>query len=347
MKIHLNFSIFSALGAALLFGASTPFAKSFIGEISPILLAGLLYLGSGIGLLIVRCVKDKAWQSTGLLRQDWWVWAVTIFIGGVIAPILLMTGLMYLTAATSSLLLNFEPVMTALLAWIVFREHTSLRMILGMALIILGGVLLSWQYSTNQHVWLGTLAIAAACLCWAIDNNLTRKIAGAEVFFLAGSKGLIAGIVNISLALLLNVTLPSWQNISWVLLVGFLGYGISLVLFVLALRDLGTGRAGAYFATAPFIGAIIAVIFFHSSTNLLFWLAAGLMGIGVWLHLTEHHEHIHTHEYLLHSHYHKHDLHHQHEHDFPWDNSKSHSHSHEHHELTHSHQHYPDIHHRH
>ena len=195
--------------------------------------------------------------------------------------------------------------------------------------------------------WHGSLAIAGACLCWAIDNNMTRKISSADSFFIAGSKGLVSGVVNVSLALAIGLTLPVWSKISYALLVGFVGYGVSLVMFVLALRGLGTARTGAYFSTAPFVGAAIAIVFFHEPTSVLFWIAAVLMLMGVWIHLTESHEHTHTHEYLFHNHRHAHDKHHQHTHDFPWDGKEPHTHPHEHESITHSHHHYPDIHHRH
>lgn len=347
LKPHFSSATLAALGAALLFGGSTPFAKQLVGDISPLLLAGFLYLGSGLGLALARIIKDRCWNNSGLLKNEW-LWLLgAIGFGGVIAPTLLMIGLVQTSAATASLLLNFEAVLTAVLAWIFFKESTDRRIILGMLLIVAGGVILSWPQQVATQNWLGTLSITAACLCWAIDNNLTRKISSADALFIAGSKGLVAGAVNISLALIIGLTFPVLSKISYTMLVGFLGYGISLVLFVLALRGLGTARTGAYFSTAPFIGAGIAILFFHEPTSLLFLMAAVLMGIGVWIHLTENHGHIHTHESLFHSHSHSHDEHHQHVHDFAWDGKEPHSHPHQHETLTHSHRHYPDIHHRH
>lgn len=337
----------AALGAAILFGGSTPFAKQLVGHVSPLLLAGMLYLGSGIGLILARFIKDRGWAASGLIKNEWFWLTGTIGFGGVLGPTLLMIGLLHTSAASASLFLNLEAVLTAVLAWVFFKESTDRRIIFGMFLIVAGGVVLSWPSETTQHNWLGSLAIAGACLCWAIDNNLTRRISSADSLFIASSKGLVAGIVNISLALMLGLTFPAWSKISAALLLGFIGYGVSLVLFVLALRGLGTARTGAYFSTAPFIGAAIAIIFFHEPTSILFWIAATLMGIGVWIHLTENHDHIHTHEALFHSHRHIHDAHHQHTHDFPWDGSEPHTHPHQHDELTHSHPHYPDLHHRH
>ena len=338
----------AALGAALFFGGSTPFAKQLVGHISPLLLAGLLYAGSGMGLIVTRLIKDWGWHQSGLVKDDW-IWLIgAIGFGGVLGPILLMYGLQQTSAATTSLLLNFEAVLTALLAWIVFKEDTAHRIVLGMFLIVAGGVLLSWPSGeeNNQNA-LGPVAIIGACLCWAIDNNLTRKVSAGDPFFIAGAKGLVSSMVSISLALYFKLTFPDWLTTGYAFLVGFIGYGASLVLFVLALRGLGTARTGAYFSTAPFIGAAIAILFFHETTSILFWIASALMGVGVWLHLTEHHEHEHTHEPLAHNHSHIHDAHHQHTHDFPWDGKEPHTHYHLHENIKHSHPHYPDIHHRH
>jgi len=341
-------AVSAALGAAVLFGASTPFAKQLVDELPALLLAGLLYLGSGIGLAVTRLIRDRRWKSPGMPRSDW-PWLIgAIGFGGMLGPVLLMTGLAYTSAGAASLLLNLEAVLTALLAWIVFREATSARVVTGMALIVCGGVALSWSAGPEtQQSWVGPLLIAGACLCWAVDNNLTRRVSASDALFIAGSKGLVAGVVNTALAFLLGAGLPPPTIVAPALLIGFLGYGVSLFLFVLALRGLGTARTGAYFSTAPFIGAAIAILLFGETTAPSFWVAAGLMAAGVWLHLTERHVHRHTHEALLHEHAHVHDEHHQHRHDFEWDGTEPHTHPHRHAPITHSHPHYPDIHHRH
>lgn len=341
-------AIVAALGAAALFGASTPFAKALLGDTSPILLAGLLYLGSGVGLGVIRLLRDRGWRAPSLPASEWpWLLAA-IACGGVFGPALLMLGLARTSAASASLLLNFEAVLTSVLAWVVFRENTDRRIMLGMALIVGGGAILAWPRSTTSLVsGSGAWLIAGACLCWALDNNFTRKVSASDALFIASLKGLIAGITNTGLALLLGATLPSGFVLGEAMAVGLLGYGVSLVLFVLALRGLGSARTGAYFSTAPFIGALIAILGFSEVTSPELWVAAGLMGVGVWLHLTERHEHIHTHEPMPHAHRHEHDAHHQHAHDFDWDGKEPHAHPHEHTPLTHSHPHYPDIHHRH
>jgi len=344
-----RFAIVAALGAALLFGASTPFAKLLSIDISPTVLAGLLYLGSGIGLWAVRLVRDRGVAAPHLQSTEWGWLIGAIAIGGVLGPVLLMYGLTRTSAATASLLLNLEAVLTAILAWVVFRENTDRRVVLGMALIVAGGLVLTWwpTRSSAGGGTLGALAVAGACLCWAIDNNLTRKVSAADALFIGGSKGLLAGTTNLILALAIGVSLPGWSMTIAAMVIGLLGYGVSLVLFVMALRGLGAARTGAYFSTAPFIGATIAIATFHESASMAFWAAAALMAAGVWLHLTERHEHEHTHEELVHTHSHRHDSHHQHAHAFAWDGREPHTHAHRHEPRTHFHPHYPDIHHQH
>ncbi|MGF1642187.1 MAG: DMT family transporter [Thiotrichales bacterium] len=341
-------AIVAAIAAAALFGGSTPMVKLLVGSLSPLLLAGLLYLGSGLGLAIIRLARDRRWGPSGLAPGEWRWLAAAIGFGGVLGPVLLVFGLTRVGAGTASLLLNLEAVFTAGLAWLVFKENADRRIVLGMLLIVAGGAVLAWP-SGDAEVSnaVGLAAIAAACLCWGIDNNLTRRVSGADAMFIASSKGLVAGAVNTGLALVLGVSLPSWTVLTGAMLVGLVGYGLSLVLFVGALRDLGTARTGAYFSTAPFIGAALSVLVLGESAPAPFWLAAALMAMGVWLHLTERHVHEHRHEPLIHSHRHSHDRHHRHAHDFDWDGREPHTHPHAHEALTHKHPHFPDLHHRH
>lgn len=338
----------SAIGAAVLFGASTPFAKRIVGDVSPAILAGLLYLGSGVGLWVARIFRDRGFAPTGMQAAEWRWFAGAIVFGGVMGPLLLMVGLARISAANASLLLNLEAVLTAVIAWIVFRENADRRIVLGMAVIIAGGMVLAWpRQGLASDDALGALWIATACLCWAFDNNLTRKVSASDAMFIAGTKGLVAGAINLALGFLFGGSLPRIPIALDAMTIGLVGYGISLFLFVLSLRSLGSARTGAYFSTAPFIGAAVAIVLFHESATPVFWIAAALMAIGVWLHLTERHEHEHTHEATMHSHPHRHDIHHQHEHDFPWDGTEPHTHEHAHQPTTHTHAHYPDVHHRH
>ena len=343
-----NVSVIHALLAAILFGASTPFAKLLLGEVSPWLLAGLLYLGSGFGLVLARLLRDRGWKPSGLAAGEWPWLLGAIFFGGALGPLALMFGLTHTSASTASLLLNLEAVLTAVIAWVVFKENADRRIVFGMLAIVAGGVVLAWADGQGGATdWLGPLAIIGACLCWAIDNNLTRRVSASDALFIAGIKGAIAGVVNAALALALGASLPAALVLVGTLSVGLLGYGISLVFFVLALRGLGTARTGAYFSIAPFIGTAVSLALLGESTSAAFWLAAALMGWGVWLHLTEHHEHEHIHEPMEHSHRHIHDAHHRHQHDFDWNGDDAHEHWHQHEALVHKHPHFPDTHHRH
>lgn len=342
-----------ALAAALLFGASTPLAKLLTGNVSPLLLAGLLYLGSGLGLsvlLLLRRLRQRgsAQPPTPLHipRSELpWMFGAIVF-GGMLGPALLMLGLTQTSAASASLLLNMEGVLTAVIAWIVFKENADRHIVLGMVAIVFGGVLLSWAPG-GATLSPGALLIVGACLCWALDNNLTRKVSTNDAMLVACLKGLLAGASNTAIALFNGASLPDWPAIGYSGLVGFFGYGLSLTLFVVALRTLGTARTGAYFSVAPLFGVLISLALWPETPGVLFWASALLMGFGVWLHVRERHEHEHTHEPLHHSHRHRHDAHHQHTHAFAWDGVEPHGHEHGHDVLTHQHPHYPDIHHRH
>ncbi len=339
-----------ALLAAALFGASTPFAKRLVGDVPPLMLAGLLYLGSGFGLSLLLGMR-RLFARGGLaiawpVMADWGWLAGAIFFGGFLGPVLLMYGLATSTAATASLLLNFESVFTALVAWFVFRENFDRRIALGMLLIVAGAAALSWAPDAVE-VARGSLLVVAACACWAIDNNLTRKVSACDAMVIAGVKGLVAGAVSLACALQLGQTLPPAATVGAAALLGLLSYGVSLALFVLALRHLGAARTGAYFAIAPFFGAVLAIGVAHEAVTPQLLAAGLLMALGVYLHLTERHEHVHTHGALAHDHSHRHDEHHRHLHEFPWDGTEPHTHAHEHDVLVHRHPHYPDIHHRH
>jgi drug/metabolite transporter (DMT)-like permease len=344
-----NRGVQSALLAAVLFGASTPLAKGLLTSVSPQVLAGLLYLGSGLGVgtLWLWHRRTENAREAALARRDlpWLLGAIGF--GGFLGPLLLLIGLSHTPASAASLFLNLEGVFTALLAWIVFRENVDQRIALGMGAIVAGGALLAWQGRLEWGGLSGPLLVAAACLCWAIDNNLTQKVSASDPLQIAALKGATAGTVNLAIGLSFTGSLPALPRTGAALVLGFFGYGLSLVLFVLALRSLGTARTGAYFSTAPFVGAILSVVLWREPVTATLLVAGGLMALGVWLHLTERHLHDHAHETLSHAHPHSHDAHHQHSHapkDPPGD---PHTHAHVHEALTHSHPHFPDIHHRH
>lgn len=345
MRWSFTTGIPAALAAALLFGAATPLAKLLLGPFDPWMLAGVLYLGSGFGLGAVRLIRRT--PGAPVARSDWPWLAGAIFCGGVLGPLLLMWGLSHASASSASLLLNAEGVLTALLAWFVFHENFDRRIALGMALIVAGAIVLSWPGNGNLEASVPSLAIVGACLAWAVDNNLTRKVALADATKIAMLKGLAAGSVNVALALYAGAAIPSAGLVGAAALLGFLSYGVSLVLFVRALRDLGTARTGAYFSTAPFAGAVLSLALLSEPVTWPLALAAALMAWGVWLHLTEHHAHRHVHRSMDHEHEHEHDEHHRHTHEPPVPPGTRHTHLHHHAPMTHVHEHFPDAHHRH
>ena len=339
-----------ALASAALFGASTPLAKLLLGGgVDPWLLAGLLDLGSGLGLGLVHLLRGLFGvpaPEAPLRRGDLLWLGLVVLAGGVIGPLLLMLGLARTPASTAALLLNLEGLATMAIAWLWFKENVDRRLLTGAAAILAGAVLLSWQ-GGPAGVGLGALAIGGACLAWGVDNNLTRKLSSADPVQIAAIKGIVAGAVNLALAFAHGAHLPSPGAIAGAGVVGFFGYGVSLVLFVLALRHLGTARTAAYFSTAPFLGAALALILFREPVTIPLVGAAVLMGVGVWLHLSEHHEHEHAHTALDHEHRHVHDDHHQHVHGPGDPAGQPHTHWHHHAPMRHKHPHYPDLHHRH
>ncbi len=336
-----------ALSSAVLFGLSTPVSKMLLGEASPWLLAGILYVGAGFGLVLVMLIRralNLPRQEAPIRRSDLpWLAGVLVF-GGLVGPLLLMLGLSMTTASSGALLLNVEGLATMAIAWLVFRENVDGRLLIGAAAILAGAVLLSWS---GQGLLLdpGGLLIIAACICWGIDNNLARKLSSADPLQIAMLKGLVAGGVNLTLALVAGAALPPASAVIAGAVNGFFGVGISLVMFMLALRHLGAARTGAYFSLAPFIGAALSVAILHDSITPQLLGAGALMSVGLYLHLTEKHAHSHAHDAIEHEHSHVHDAHHDHVHDGQV--TEPHSHWHRHRSMRHSHPHFPDLHHRH
>jgi drug/metabolite transporter (DMT)-like permease len=346
---QLWLGVASALGSAILFGASTPAAKVLLAAVDPWPAAGLLYLGAGIGLGVIPLLKyacRKAPVETPLRTSDLPWLAGVVLAGGLLAPVLFMFGLARNGAASASLLLNLEGLATMAIAWTVFREHVDRRLLFGACSIVAGGVLLSWQ-GQEAAINGGALLVALACLAWGIDNNLTRKLSSADPAQIAMIKGIVAGSVNLGLSLALGARLPDSSAIVAGGVVGFLGYGISLVLFVAALRQLGAARTAAYFSFAPFVGAVLGIAFLDEPVTWVLVAAGGLMGVGLYLHLAERHSHDHVHDPIEHEHGHVHDDHHQHEHAAGVAAEERHAHRHRHVPLVHRHPHYPDLHHRH
>ena len=343
-------AVLYALASAALFGASTPAAKILVGSVDPVVLAGLLYCGAGGGVALLRRLLPAGVlgaPEVALTRVELPWLAGAIVAGGVLGPVLLMVGLARTGAAAASLLLSLEGAATALMAWFIFHENFDRRIALGMACLVGGAVVLSWTGTPSLASVTGPLAIVGACLAWGLDNNLTRKVSLADPLQIVELKGLIAGPFNLVLGLAAGASMPAVSAITAAGVVGFLGYGVSLALFVAALRHLGTARTGAYFSTAPFLGSAAAVLALGEPLTAQLVVAGCLMAAGVWLHLTEHHEHEHVHELLAHAHPHVHDEHHRHAHN-PFDPpGEPHTHYHEHAPMRHTHPHAPDMHHTH
>lgn len=339
-----------AIGAAVLFGLAAPAAKVLLAVSDPWMLAGLLYLGSGIGLGAWYVAGRRGSQrrrepALGAADMPWAAGAIVA--GGVVGPVLLMLGLAMGSASAASLLLNLEGVLTALLAWVVFREHFSVRIALGMLAIVAGAFVIAAGHGAVVPLERSALFVVGACLAWAIDNNLTRRVSGSDPVQLGALKGVVAGTLNVVIAHVQGAMLPSLAVIGGAAALGLLGYGVSFVLFVLALRHLGSGRTAAYFSTAPFIGALGAVALLAEAPSPRLIVAASLMAVGVWLHVTERHDHEHAHESFEHEHLHWRDAHHQHAHAPGLAITEPHSHAHVHAALRHTHRHFPDLHHRH
>lgn len=340
--------VLASLAAALLFGAGTPLAKLLLAQASPWLLAALLYLGSGLGLALLRRVRRAPAVRLPRAERKWLAGAIVA--GGIAGPVLLMLGLAGMPASAASLLLNAEAVFTALLAWFVFRENFDRRIALGMLAIVAGGLVLAWPGQMAWPHWRPALYVTAACLAWAIDNNFTRKVSLSDASWIATVKGLAAGVTNLAIALAFGAAWPPAQVVAGAALVGFASYGASLALFVVGLRELGTARTGAYFSVAPFFGALLALVLLGEPLTMPLLAAGALMAVGVALHLSERHEHPHRHDAVEHAHDHVHgagDAHHEHAHELPEEPGTRHSHPHRHEPIEHGHAHFPDAHHRH
>ena len=344
-------SLVFALLSAALFGLSTPIAKVLIGDIPPVALAGLLYLGAFAGLSIYSIGKalvssDRSRRAPPLRRKDvpWLVGAV--MAGGIAGPISLMLGLKYVSGFSASLLLNLEGVATALIAVLLFKEAAGRRLWLALGCMTLAGVFLSWDPVEGNFSIAGPLLIVFGMVCWGVDNNLTRNISDKDPVQITIVKGAVAGTVSLSAALFLGMKVPFNHLVPLALTLGAFSYGVSLVLFIKALEGLGSARTGTFFSFGPFVGALASLVILREWIGWVMFPAAGLMAFGVWLIATEKHSHVHLHEEVTHSHSHGHDDgHHTHKH--AGDVQEPHSHEHLHVEQIHSHVHWPDTHHRH
>jgi len=340
--------VLQALTAAVFFGASAPFAKLLLGNISPIFLAAFLYLGSGTGVSLIKLgqklVRPAQQTEASIKKADIKWLAGAILSGGAMAPIILMISLKNTPASTASLLLNFEGVGTTLIALFFFKEAVSRRAWMAILVITLASVFLSTNFSEGFGLSLGALGIILACVLWGVDNNLTRNISGKDPLVIVAWKGVVAGMLSFFLAFLLGNPMPSFTSIISTMIVGFVSYGMSTILFILSMRGLGAARTSALYGTAPLAGVLLSIIIFGESPSAAYRLAGILMIGGALLLINEEHSHSHTHTALFHEHSHRHDDP-AHAHDAI--TVGLHSHEHEHPAEEHDHEHMPDIHHRH
>ncbi|MFN8384539.1 MAG: DMT family transporter [Anaerolineales bacterium] len=340
--------VLQALTAAIFFGASAPFAKLLLGDISPVYLAAFLYLGSGVGISLIKLgqklLRPTQQTEASIKKEDVKWLAGAIISGGVMAPIVLMVSLKNTPASTASLLLNFEGVGTTLLALLFFKEAISRRAWMAILIITLASIFLSTNFSEGLGLSFGALGIILACVLWGLDNNLTRNISGKDPLVIVAWKGVVAGTFSFFLAFLLGNTMPSFISILSTMILGFVSYGMSTILFILSMRGLGAARTSALYGTAPLAGVLLSIIIFSESPSISYILAGFLMIGGALLLINEEHSHFHVHTATFHEHSHKHnDLAHQHDSTI----IGVHSHEHEHPEEEHQHDHMPDIHHRH
>ncbi len=326
--------------AAVLFGISAPLASRLAGELDPFTLAGLLYVGAALAVLPLaarhRPTRARVRRATPRL-------AVAVVVGGAIAPVLLAAGLVDVPAASASLLLNLELVFTILVASLVFHEHIGRRVAAGTVLVVAGGLALTWSGSPELR-W-GALLIAGACLCWAVDNSVTAALDDLAPAHITLAKGVIAGSANLMIGLIAAGGPPLGATIG-ALVIGAFGYGISITLWVAGARELGAARGQLVFATAPFLGAIMAWTILGEPVAGREIVSIVLAAAGVSFVLHSDHEHRHHHHAVEHDHEHVHDdRHHEHAHGSGFVGRHQHVHRHE--PVVHQHPHVPDIHHRH
>lgn len=333
----------ACITAAVLFGVSSPASKALLASLSPLTLAGLLYLGAAVGVFpfALRGGSATARRSRKNVAR---LGGVALF-GGALGPVLLLMGLSQAPAASVSLWLNLETPATALLGWLFFREHLDKRVVVAVILVTIASALLAG--ASGAALVPAALLVAGGCLCWGLDNNLSASIDGFTPAQSTLAKGLAAGTVNLALGFAVGAPLPRALDVGAALLLGSLAYGASIVLYVRAAQQLGAVRSQLVFSSAPFFGVLVAWVALREPVLATQLAAAALMLAAIALLHRERHAHEHTHEAMTHTHWHRHDdgHHHDHVHDPPVVGGHVHEHVHE--ATTHAHVHRPDLHHRH
>lgn len=337
-----------AILAAALFGISSPASKLLLVKIPPTLMASLLYLGAGFGMAAINIVKrlGKGDRVEASMTKKEWPYIAGMVLLDIAAPICLMIGLTMTTSSNASLLNNFEIVSTSLIALLIFKEAIGKRMWIAIALITLSSIILSVEDFSSLTFSTGSIFVILACLCWGFENNCTRMLSLKDPRQIVIVKGFGSGVGSLIIALFLKQQSANLFYLGMALLLGFVAYGLSIYFYIIAQRELGAARTSAYYAVAPFIGVLMAVIIFGQQLTASFIIALVIMIIGAYLAGVEHHRHSHVHEEITHEHRHSHtDSHHLHVHDHAVAGEHSHVHTHE--KIEHVHKHTPDMHHTH
>lgn len=277
--------IFFAVIAAALYAINAPFSKLLLDYMSPTFMAGFLYLGAGVGMLIVALVRKVLRYENN--EEKFTVrelpYTVAMIALDIMAPIFLLLGLSYTTAANASLLNNFEIVATAVIAFAVFKERVSGRLFWGILFVTLSCALLSFEDMSGLDFSVGSLFVLLACVCWGIENNCTRKLSSKDPLKIVLLKGIFSGLGSVVIALCLREQITAWWSIIAVLAVGFVAYGLSIFFYVYAQRLLGAARTGAYYAVAPFIGTLLSLVIFKEIPQFNYYIALVIMAAGAWL----------------------------------------------------------------
>jgi len=352
LKSIISNKKYNAIGmavlAAILYGINAPFAKILLEEIPATLMAALMYLGAGAGMLLINIIKviKKHDNREARITKKEIPSVIGMILLDIAAPILLMLGLSLTNAANVSLLNNFEIVATTLIALLVYKEMVGTRMWIAIFLITIASFILSIEDFSSISISLGSLFVILACICWGFENNLTRVLSEKDPMQVVVIKGFGSGFGALIIAFFAGAFTGSFIYIIMALLLGFVAYGLSIFFYVRAQRDLGAARTSIYYAAAPFVGVLASWIVLKESVSISFGIALVIMIIGTSLAVLEKHRHTHTHDSMQHEHRHIHDdSHHNHIHSDLHEIEHSHKHSHE--EMEHKHSHSPDLHHKH
>lgn len=278
-------SIVWALLAAALYAISSPVSKALLDDVSPTMMAALLYLGAGLGMLLLGLVRRRAGlgESERRLTRSDLPYTVGMIALDIAAPICLMAGLASTTSANASLLNNFEIVATSLIALLVFGEAISRRLWLAIGLITLSSLILSFEDASSLSFSSGSLLVLAACVCWGFENNCTRMMSQSDPLEIVVLKGFGSGLGSLAIAFATGESIPAPPYVLGALLLGFLAYGLSIFFYVYAQRQLGAAKTSAYYAIAPFIGAGLSLVLFRTWPEPAFWVALAIMAAGAYL----------------------------------------------------------------